>query len=90
MKLYVTVACHKAYMKMSSGIISGITGNRRDNLVRFIDKILNGNDLFGIGNLKLDTVKTLSSSNSHFTIRELQYSVSDFNKRENYDEITIR
>lgn len=90
MKLYVTVACHKSFMKMSSGIIAGITGNRRDNLVRFIDKVLNGNDLFGIGNLKLDTVKTISSSNSHFTIRELQYSVSDFNKRENYDEITIR
>lgn len=89
LRLYVTVACHKNFMKLKSNIISGLSGNRRDNLVRYIDKILNGNDLFGIGRLKLNTVKTYTSSNSQFTMRELCYVVPDFNIKEGVDEARV-
>lgn len=89
LRLYVTVACHKNFMKLKPSIISGIGGNRRDNLVRYIDKILNGNDLFGIGKLVLENVKTYSSSNSQFTMRELSYKVPDFNIKEGVDEARI-
>ena len=44
-KLYVTVACHKNYMKLPRQIFKGISGNRRDNLVRYIDKVLNNSQI---------------------------------------------
>ena len=80
-KLYVTVSCHKQYMKLDRKTFSGVIGNRRDNLVRNIDRLLNFSDIFGIGKLSLESIKTLSSPND-FTIRELAYSVPDFNLRD--------
>ena len=77
-RLYVTVACHKNYMKLSPSLFKGILGNRRDNLVRYIDKILNNSDIIGIGRLKLMSVKTIAPI-SGFTIKEITYSVPDFN-----------
>lgn len=77
-RLYVTVACHKQYMKLSGSTFSGIMGNRRDNLVRYIDKLLNNSSSYGIGALSLVSVKTLSSIGD-FTVRELTYAVPDFN-----------
>lgn len=90
MKLYITVACNKKYMKLNTKTFSGIVGNRRDNLVRCIDKILSGSDIFGIGVLTLNSVRTLTSSNPSFTLRELCYNVPDFHIRENLDENFIR
>lgn len=77
-KLYVTVACHKNYMKLPRQTFKGISGNRRDNLVRYIDKVLNNSDFLGIGTLKLNAVRTLSPING-FTAREITYEVPDFN-----------
>lgn len=82
MRLYVTVACHKRYMDITTGILNGIAGNRRDNIIRYIDKELNGSDIFGIGKLSLKSAKTISSSNQEFSIRELCYEVPDFNIKE--------
>lgn len=79
MHLYVTIACSKDFMEIKKKIISGLAGNRRDNLVRYIDKVINGSDVFGIGKLKLTSMVTLTSSNQLFTIRELTYEVPDFN-----------
>lgn len=79
MHLYVTVACSKDFMDIKKRIISGLAGNRRDNLVRYIDKVINGSDIFGIGKLKLTSMVTLTSSNQSFTTRELTYEVPDFN-----------
>lgn len=76
--LYVTVACHKNYMDLNRQIFKGIMGNRRDNLVRYIDKILNNSEFLGIGALKLNSVKTVTPING-FTIREIIYDIPDFN-----------
>ena len=78
-KIYVTVACHKNYMKLDYNKFAGILGNRRDNLIRYIDKELNGAEDLGIGKLSLTSVRTLSPINN-FTGRELEYSIPDFNK----------
>lgn len=77
-RLYITVSCHKNYMKLNSDIFPGVMGNRRDNLVRYIDRLLNNAPNFGIGTLKLRSVATLSNNNG-FTARELTYDVPDFN-----------
>lgn len=78
-KIYVSVACHKNYMKLDYAKFAGILGNRRDNLIRYIDKELNGAEDLGIGKLSLTSVRTLSPING-FTGRELEYSIPDFNK----------
>ncbi len=78
MKLYVTIACHKNYMKLDKPTFKGVIGNRRDNLVRYIDKVLNGSMFMGIGILKLQSVRTLSPING-FAVREITYEVPDFN-----------
>jgi len=80
-KLYVTVACHKQFMKLDHKVFPGVMGNRRDNLVRYIDKLLNFSDIFGIGPLALCSVQTIASPNE-FTVKELEYTVPDFNMRE--------
>lgn len=76
--LYVTVSCHKSFMRLNGNVYPGIMGNRRDNLVRFIDRLLNDKLFMGIGTLKLKTVRTLASVNG-FTAREIIYTVPDFN-----------
>ncbi len=77
-RLYVTVACHKNYMELDSKTFRGISGNRRDNIVRYVDKLLNNSSDFGIGNLSLMSLKTLSPLGG-FVIRELTYAIPDFN-----------
>lgn len=80
LRLYVTIICHKDFMRIDARNFSGVIGNRRDNLVREIDKVLNGSDIFGIGQLCLNSVKTVSSPTG-FTARELTYSVADFRNK---------
>lgn len=80
LRVYVRIICHKNYMKIDPSRFKGIIGNRRDNLVRAIDKVLNGSDIFGIGNLTLDSVNTVSSPTG-FTARELTYKISDFKNK---------
>lgn len=77
-RVYVTIACHKSFMKLNSSTYRGVMGNRRDNLVRYIDRLLNDSDFLGIGTLKLQSVKTLSPING-FATREITYSIPDFN-----------
>ncbi len=77
-RLYVSVACHKNYMTLNRQTFKGIKGNRRDNLVRFVDKVLNNSEFLGLGALKLHSVKTVTPINN-FTIREITYEIPDFN-----------
>jgi len=84
--LYVTIACHKDYMQLDRKVFKGVIGNRRDNLVRFIDRLLNFSDIFGIGALSLRAVRTGTLSDK-FTIRELEYRVPEFNMR-SLEEVT--
>lgn len=78
-KLYVTVMCHKNYMDLDPTIFSGLLGNRRDNIVRYIDKEIHSSEDFGIGKLILESVRAISPINN-FTGRELTYTIPDFNK----------
>lgn len=80
MAVYVTVVCHKQYMKLNPLVFQGYIGNRRDNLVRYIDLLLNGNDIFGIGGLELKSVNTINAPEG-YTARELVYVVPDFHMR---------
>ena len=78
-RIYVTVICHKLFMKLDPSKFT-LIGNRRDNLVRYIDSELNGSDIFGVGKLDLDSIKTISAPNG-FTAKEIAYSVSDYANR---------
>lgn len=80
LRLYVMIICHKNFMKIDPSRFAGVIGNRRDNLVRDVDKVLNGSDVFGIGLLTLDSVKTVSSPTG-FTARELTYRIADFKNK---------
>lgn len=80
MRLYVTVYCHKNYMDVDTSKFRGAAGNRRDNLVRLVDNELNGSDIFGIGELKLDSARVVPAPTG-FTARELTYSVPEFRYR---------
>ena len=80
MKLYVTVICHKQFMKVDATKFKGMIGNRRDNLVRYVDKLLNGSDIFGIGALTLENAHTVAAPTG-FTARELTYTVPDFRNK---------
>ncbi len=78
--IHVTIVCHNNYMALTTNSFDGIVGNRRDNIVRFVDKILNNSILVGIGKLKFKSVKTIAPINGDgFTARELIYEVPDFN-----------
>ncbi len=80
MKLYVTVVCHKHFMSIDPAKFPGMIGNRRDNIVRYTDRLLSRSDIFGIGALKLESIKTMSAPVG-YTARELTYSVSDFKSK---------
>ena len=80
MRLYVTVKCHKKFMKIDISKFKGIIGNRRDNLSMQVDRVLNGSDLFGIGQLQLESVRVISAP-AGFTARELTYKMPEFNTR---------
>lgn len=76
-RLYVSIICHKEFMKLNVNKFLGTLGNRRDNLVRRVDNIISGTSLLGIGFLTLESLKTISSPPG-FSARELTYSISDF------------
>lgn len=85
-EIYVTVACHQKYMRLDTKRYKGVIGNRRDNITRYIDKIINNTPIFGIGNLTLKSVRTLAPYN-HFVFKELTYKVPDFNIVDCIDEV---
>jgi hypothetical protein len=67
-------------MELDRSIFKGVIGNRRDNIIRHIDRLLNFSDIFGIGKLSLVSVKT-GNLTDKFTVRQLEYKVPDFNMR---------
>lgn len=75
--LYITVYCHKKYMDLDPTKFPGIAGNRRDNIVRNICDLLNGETIYGVGSLELESVKTRTAPLG-FTAREMTYSIPDF------------
>jgi len=80
MKLLVSVISHKTNMKIDSSF--QLIGNRRDNLIRFIDKLIRGNPNFGIGKIilqKNSPVTLISVGNENYTAKQIVYEVEDFN-----------
>ena len=77
MRVYVEVLVNKSYMKLSPSLFKGYKGNRRDNIVRYVDKLINGSYDFGIGKLDLVNVRTVTTANK-FAGKLLTYAVYDF------------
>jgi len=80
LRLYITVAVHKQFMALDRKTHPGMAGNRRDNLVCQIDRLLNFQDIFGIGKLALKSIRTINAPNG-FVIKEIEYEIPDFNYR---------
>lgn len=76
-EIYVQVVCTKQYMKLTPSLFKGVRGNRRDNIVRYIDLLLNGSKEFGIGKLELKRVNTAVVPEK-LTSKLLTYKVVDF------------
>lgn len=77
MRVYVQVLVSKNYMKLSPSLFKGCKGNRRDNIVRHIDLLINGSRDFGIGRLDLTNVRTVNVANK-FAAKLMTYEVADF------------
>ena len=77
MTVSIQVVCEKSFMQLTNDIFPGIKGNRRDNICRQTDLLINGSRDFGIGRLNLVSA-TLASAPEGFTSRVLTYEVPDF------------
>lgn len=77
MRVYVQVLVSKTYMPLSPSLFKGVKGNRRDNIVRQIDMLLNGSREFGIGRLDLTNIRTVNTANK-FAGKLMTYEVYDF------------
>ncbi len=77
MRVYVEVLVSKTFMPLSASLFNGCKGNRRDNIVRQIDLLINGSYDFGIGRLDLSSIRTVNTANK-FSGKLLTYEVSDF------------
>ena len=77
MRVYVEVLVSKNYMSLTPSLFKGMKGNRRDNLVRYIDKLLNGSYEFGIGRLDATNIRTVTTANK-FSGKLITYMVADF------------
>ena len=81
MVINVNVICHKRYMKLNHKTFKGLKGNRKDNLIRHIDKLLNGTRI-GIGRLELVDVKPLNVPQNYTGLVSI-YRLYDFNRTTN-------
>lgn len=81
-ELYVQIVCHKDYVDLNPRVFKGVRGNRRDNLMCEVDKLLNGNDIIGIGKLELKAATTAMVPDS-FSSKLLTYRVIE-PRRERY------
>ena len=79
-RIYCTIICHKRFMAVDPSLFPGMIGNRRDNLVRYVDSVLDGSPIYGVGNLTLVSVKTVPSPVG-FSSRELTYKIADFRNK---------
>jgi len=77
--LHVQVVVPKSMMKLDAKIFKGIKGNRKDNLIRQVDLLLNNRDDFGIGRLQLMRVY-IATVPTTFTSTMLTYQVPDFGR----------
>lgn len=77
--LFVQVVCSKTYNTLDHKLFKGVNGNRRDNLAKQIDLLLNGERFIGIGRLELVSVAPASVPDT-FTSMLMTYRVVDFRR----------
>lgn len=75
--LYVQVVCAKTFNDVDKKLFRGVKGNRRDNLARSIDVLLNGSRDYGVGKLVLMGVAPAKVPDK-FTSLLLTYEIRDF------------
>ena len=75
--VYVAVVCTKGYMSMDPKRFRGVKGNRRDNIARLINNMLDDSLEFGVGDLQL-TSAMLGSVPTGYTSRILTYEVPNY------------
>ena len=75
--LYVQVVCAKTFNDIDKKMFRGVKGNRRDNLARSIDVLLNGSRDYGVGKLVLMSVAPATVPDK-FTSLLLTYEIRDF------------
>lgn len=84
LNIIITVISNKTNMKLDSSIFVGLAGNRRDNLIRYIDLLVRRMDNLGIGKVQLTSrtpVSPISIGSTDFTAKQLVYEVPNFDRR---------
>ena len=79
MGIYIDVFCHKDFMDIDPKLFPGFVGNRKDNIVRYIDKIMQRENFVGIGVPEMTSIKSIPAPVG-FTARELTYKAPDFRR----------
>lgn len=77
LEIYVQIVVDKSYMNLKECGFKGIKGNRRDNILRYVDLLLNGNDEFGIGQLELQSAVGVPVPDI-YTSKMLTYAIVNF------------
>ena len=75
--LYVQIVCAKTFNDIDKKLFRGVKGNRRDNLARSVDALLNGSRDYGVGKLVLMSVAPANVPDK-FTSLLLTYEIRDF------------
>lgn len=75
--LYVQIVCAKSFNDINKKMFRGVKGNRRDNLAREIDLLLNGSREYGVGKLVLLSASPANVPDK-FTSLLLTYEILDF------------
>lgn len=81
--VYITVliGVHHANMNLRNSSFTGISGNRRDNLIKELDRTLRNNTSFGIGGLELyGRIKPVTIAGKEFACKIVTYKVPNFAK----------
>lgn len=59
--LFVEVSVSKSFIDLDHSKFVGMNGNRLDNVVRFVDKVLQGSRDYGIGELHVNDIRPVST-----------------------------
>lgn len=84
LSVLVTVISHKSNMILDPTIFRGLSGTRRDNLIRYADLVIRNMDELGIGKLQLDTTNSVypvSIGDVNYVAKQLKYKVPNFDGR---------
>lgn len=75
--VYVAVVCTKGFMDIDPKRFKGVKGNRRDNIARLINNMIDNSLEFGIGDMQLINAR-LGSVPTGYTSRILTYEVPNY------------